>query len=197
MFQNVTSTFLLEVYILRNIWNKEQSIQIMKEKCSPYGHFVYLVPINARKQYRNASYTSLSSWPLPYLHLKAYNTLCPYVANTLFRVCVGVGGLYFAFGSLLTCTEWHLSLGLSWGHVGLRVACMITVRHHVFRLGSLIGLRSMASEVWRGSSGVMSVSGIWFSGSWAIGFGREGLFSCVYGCYNVNRRRIEILLLRS
>ena len=51
-------------------------------------------------------------------------------------------GLYFAFRSLRTCTEWHLSLGLPWGYVGLRVVYVLIRRHHVFRLGSLIGLRS-------------------------------------------------------
>ena len=51
-------------------------------------------------------------------------------------------GLYFAFRSLHTCTEWHLSLGLHWGYVGLHVAYVLIRRHHVFRLGSLIGLRS-------------------------------------------------------
>ena len=61
-------------------------------------------------------------------------------------------GLYFAFRSLRTCTEWHLSLGLPWGHVGLRVAYMISA--DITCSGWALWL---ASDVWRSSVGVMSV----------------------------------------
>ena len=70
--------------------------------------------------------------------------------------------LYFSFRSLRT--SWQLSLGLPLGYVGLRVAYVQIRRHHVFRLGSLIGIRSVARfcerDVWgpRGKIGELSYS---------------------------------------
>ena len=77
-------------------------------------------------------------------------------------------GLCFAFRSLRTCTEWHLSLGLPWGYVGLRVAYVQIRRHHVFRLCSLIGLQSVVRFGY-----VMSGVLVGWSGSWYILIERE------------------------
>ena len=54
-------------------------------------------------------------------------------------VCGGI--ILFPFRSLRTCTEWHLTLWFTMGIRGTTCGLRDLSRQHVFRLGSLIGLR--------------------------------------------------------
>ena len=72
-----------------------------------------------------------------------------YVANALFHVMNALGVILSLHRSLCTSVTW-----VAIGTCGPTCGVHDNRRHHVSRLGSLIGLRNMARFGWRDVSGV-------------------------------------------